>query len=57
MSPGYYTERQLRRAPDNALARISKNIHDQATAHFTALQDQGVTQQGLTELAAALTAF
>ncbi|RSK46229.1 hypothetical protein [Hymenobacter perfusus] len=52
-----YTERQLRRAPDNDLARISKNIHTQATAHLTALQDQGVTQQELTDLAAALTAF
>ncbi|RSK51027.1 hypothetical protein [Hymenobacter rigui] len=52
-----YTERQLRRAPDNDLARISKNLHEQATAHFAALQNQGVTQQELTELAAALTAF
>ncbi len=52
-----YTEKQLLRATDNDLARISKNIHAQATAHFTALQEQGVTEQELTELAAALTSF
>lgn len=52
-----YSEYQLRRAPDNDLARISKNIHTQATAHLPALQEQGVTKQELTELAAALTAF
>ncbi|AHJ99363.1 hypothetical protein [Hymenobacter swuensis] len=52
-----YTEKSLLRATDNDLARISKNIHDQATTHLTALQDQGVTQQELTELEAALTNF
>ncbi|MCA8832003.1 hypothetical protein [Hymenobacter pini] len=52
-----YTERQLRRAPDNDLARIAKNIHTQATTHLTALQEQGVSKQELTELAAALAAF
>ena len=52
-----YTERQLRRSTDNDLARIAKNLHTQATAHFTALQEQGVTQQELTELKAALDAF
>ncbi|QNH62744.1 hypothetical protein [Hymenobacter sediminicola] len=52
-----YSEYQLRRAPDNDLARISKNIHTQATAHLTALQEQGVTKQELTELDTALTAF
>lgn len=52
-----YSEKQLLRATDNDLARISKNMHTQATAHLTALQDQGVTQQELAELDAALTSF
>ena len=52
-----YTEKQLLRATDNDLARITKNIHDQAQTHLTALQEQGVTPQELTELAAALTTF
>ena len=52
-----YSEYQLRRATDNDLARISQNLHAQATAHLPALQDQGVTQQELTELAAALATF
>ncbi|PJJ54467.1 hypothetical protein [Hymenobacter chitinivorans] len=52
-----YSEYQLRRATDNDLPRIAKNIHDQAKDHFAALQEQGVTQQELTELAAALAAY
>jgi hypothetical protein len=52
-----YSEYQLRRATDNDLARIAQNLHAQATAHLSALQEQGVTQQELTELAAALTTF
>ncbi|QIX61912.1 hypothetical protein HER32_12250 [Hymenobacter sp. BT18] len=52
-----YTERQLLRATDNDLPRIAKNIHTRATELLTPLKEQGVTQQELTDLAAALTAF
>ncbi|WP_262904524.1 hypothetical protein [Hymenobacter lucidus] len=52
-----YSERQLQRATDNDLARIAKNLLDQAKEHLTALQEQGVTQQELTELADALAAY
>ncbi|WP_400193306.1 hypothetical protein [Hymenobacter sp. B81] len=52
-----YTERQLRRAPDNDLARIAHHLHTRATALLPELLAQGVTAQELTELQAALTAF
>ncbi|MCR5888298.1 hypothetical protein LRS06_11080 [Hymenobacter sp. J193] len=52
-----YTEKGLLRATDNDLPRIAKNIHTRANELLTPLKEQGVTQQELTDLAAALAAF
>lgn len=52
-----YTERQLRRKPDNDALRIAKQIHTRATEHAAALARQDVTADELAELAATLTVF
>lgn len=52
-----YTERSLRRQPDNDLLRLAKNIHSLATEHLPALQEQGVTEGELATLGTAIGTF